>query len=150
MNNGGRPAARGAGDVRGGGAEPAGVHGLADHEQRRAPVRGWEGTTDVVGERGPRRLEAVRGGHGGSPVCGSREGCPHPSLVLQTVQPPRTHRPRRPAGQWAGGQWAGGQWAGGQWAEARSGGGGSMPPARRPPPPPPPTAPRAATPPPPL
>jgi hypothetical protein len=59
---------RAIGEVRRERAEPAGVHGLADHHQHRPAVGGRQRSVDVVGQRGARHVERVVGGGHGLPI----------------------------------------------------------------------------------
>jgi hypothetical protein len=54
---------RAVGEVRHQRAEAAGVHGLSDHEQRRASVRGGERAVDVIGDVRLGGLEHVHRRH---------------------------------------------------------------------------------------
>jgi hypothetical protein len=78
---------RAVGELRGQGGEAVGVHGLTDHHQRRAPLRGRQRSAHVVGDLGLRGLQDVRRGH-----------------ACRTARRARTHRSqsRPPHPKWLG------------------------------------------------
>jgi hypothetical protein len=61
------------GEVRRQRGEARGVHGLTDHQQRRASVGGGQRAADVVGDLGVGVIEDVRGRHGRSDRSRGRE-----------------------------------------------------------------------------
>ena len=66
-------------EMRGQGGEAAGLHGLSDHEQRRASVgAGWR-SVDVVGDVDLGRLEHVCGCHAGFDLSFVKKSS-HPTL----------------------------------------------------------------------